>query len=137
MEVVNTLDIDGTQWEIRDKSASNKIAVIEQRNTVELKEIVKDNCYLKMAKRNGIINCYIRYKPSTNTAGKQVLLTGILPVGWRPAVDTRNLFVTNADDTYKGQMVARENGNIDIWAGVGSFIANQEYVTNIILICAD
>lgn len=29
MEVVDTLDIDGTQWEIQDAEARNKIAVIE------------------------------------------------------------------------------------------------------------
>ena len=29
MEVVNTLDIDGTQWEIRDEEARNKIATLE------------------------------------------------------------------------------------------------------------
>lgn len=30
MEVVNTLDIDGTQWELQDVEARNKIAGIEQ-----------------------------------------------------------------------------------------------------------
>ena len=29
MEVVNTLDIDGTQWELQDVEARNKIAIIE------------------------------------------------------------------------------------------------------------
>lgn len=137
MEVVNTLDIDGTQWEIQDGVARNKIAVIERRNTVELKEIVKDNCYLKMAKRNGIIDCYISYKLSKDLAENHVVLIGIIPVDWRPAVDTRNMFATNSNDTYKGQMVAKENGDIHIWSGVGSFIANQDYVTNITFVCAD
>ena len=39
MEIVNTLDIDGTQWEIRDEEARNKIsalqAEIEKLKTVE------------------------------------------------------------------------------------------------------
>lgn len=30
MEVVNTLDIDGTQWEIQDAEARNKIATLEE-----------------------------------------------------------------------------------------------------------
>ena len=30
MEVVNTLDIDGTQWELQDVEARNKIAVLEE-----------------------------------------------------------------------------------------------------------
>ena len=30
MEVVNTLDIDGTQWEIQDAEARNKITTIEE-----------------------------------------------------------------------------------------------------------
>lgn len=29
MEVVNTLDIDGTQWEIRDEEARNQISMIK------------------------------------------------------------------------------------------------------------
>ena len=35
MEIVNTLDIDGTQWEIRDEEARNKIAVLENDNIVQ------------------------------------------------------------------------------------------------------
>ena len=40
MEVVNTLDIDGTQWEIRDEEARKKIADLEyQLSTQELQDI--------------------------------------------------------------------------------------------------
>ena len=35
MEVVNTLDIDGSQWEIQDAEARNKIAIIEQSLKIE------------------------------------------------------------------------------------------------------
>lgn len=35
MEVVDTLDIDGNQWEIRDTKARNDIATIKQLFTVE------------------------------------------------------------------------------------------------------
>lgn len=35
MEVVNTLDIDGSQWEIQDVEARNKIAVLEDSLTVK------------------------------------------------------------------------------------------------------
>lgn len=35
MEVVNTLDIDGTQWEMQDEEARNKIATINQLLNVE------------------------------------------------------------------------------------------------------
>lgn len=35
MEVVNTLDIDGTQWEMQDVNARNRIAVIEDFLTVK------------------------------------------------------------------------------------------------------
>ena len=38
MEVVNTLDIDGTQWEIQDVEARNKIAVIENSLTTKVLE---------------------------------------------------------------------------------------------------
>ena len=36
MEVVNTLDIDGTQWEIQDAEARNKIAVLEDFITTKV-----------------------------------------------------------------------------------------------------
>ena len=36
MEVVNTLDIDGTQWEIQDVVARNKIATIEDFITTKV-----------------------------------------------------------------------------------------------------
>lgn len=35
MEIVNTLDIDGTQWELQDVEARNKIATIEDFLTPE------------------------------------------------------------------------------------------------------
>ena len=35
MEVVNTLDIDGTQWEIQDTEARNNIEAIKQLMTIE------------------------------------------------------------------------------------------------------
>ena len=37
MEVVNTLDIDGTQWEMQDEKARNDIATIKQ--SLEIKSI--------------------------------------------------------------------------------------------------
>ena len=137
MENVHTLDIDGFQWSIKDQNAHDKLSVIEQRNTVEFKDIEQDDCYLQMAKRNGIVDCYIRYRPSTNQESKTIEIIGILPVGWRPAVSTRNQFVTNNNDTYKGQIVIRDTGNIDIWSGIGSFIANTDYTTSITFVCAD
>lgn len=43
MEVVNTLDIDGTQWEIQDVEARNKIAVLENDNIAQDSENVSIN----------------------------------------------------------------------------------------------
>ena len=34
MEVVNTLDIDGSQWEIQDVKARNQIVILEESNTI-------------------------------------------------------------------------------------------------------
>ena len=47
MEVVNTLDIDGTQWEIQDTEARNKIATIEEKTTIKITKKV-DKVTLKM-----------------------------------------------------------------------------------------
>ena len=137
MENVHTLDIDGFQWSMKDQDAQDRLSVIEQRNTIEFKDIEQDGCYLQMAKRNGIVDCFIKYHPSTDQEKKVIEFIGILPVGWRPAVSTRNQFVTNTNDTYKGQMVVRESGNIDIWSGVGSFTADTDYTTSITFVCAD
>ena len=35
MEIVNTLDIDGTQWEMQDVVARNRIAELEENNTTK------------------------------------------------------------------------------------------------------
>ena len=42
MEVVNTLDIDGTQWEIQDVEARNKIATLEMKTTVKVTNKIKN-----------------------------------------------------------------------------------------------
>ena len=42
MEVVNTLDIDGTQWEIRDEEARNKIAELETKPIVKVKNKINN-----------------------------------------------------------------------------------------------
>lgn len=36
MEIVNTLDIDGTQWEMQDAEARNKITSLEQKTIVKV-----------------------------------------------------------------------------------------------------
>lgn len=62
MEVVNTLDIDGTQWELQDVEARNKIANLEtevntnipNRFTVDEKRI---NGIYKIANGNSIQEC--------------------------------------------------------------------------------
>ena len=53
MEVVNTLDIDGTQWEIRDEEARNKIAKLEAKTTVKIIEkINKEKIKLNLIEIN-------------------------------------------------------------------------------------
>ena len=47
MEVVNTLDIDGTQWEIRDGEARKKIATIEEKTTIKITKKI-DEATIKM-----------------------------------------------------------------------------------------
>ena len=47
MEAVNTLDIDGTQWEIQDAEARNKIATIEAKTTIKITKKV-DEATIKM-----------------------------------------------------------------------------------------
>lgn len=62
MEVVNTLDIDGTQWEIQDVEARNKIAKIEEEVNINIPEKIAidekriDNVY-KYAEGKSIQEC--------------------------------------------------------------------------------
>ena len=62
MEVVNTLDIDGTQWELQDAEARNKIATLETEvntnipNRFEVDEN-KINGIYKIAHGNSIQKC--------------------------------------------------------------------------------
>lgn len=137
MADVKIIDIDGEQWNIKDQAARDRLEPIENRNTTVFKEITQGDVYLQMAKRNGIVDCFFRFRPMTAIAGQTVTFEGVVPTGWKPAVPTRNQFVTNNDDTYKGQVVFRENGNIDIWSGVGNFVVGTDYSTNVVFICVD
>ena len=62
MEVVNTLDIDGTQWEIQDQTARSKIAKIEEEVNINIPEKIAidkkriDDVY-KYAEGNSIQEC--------------------------------------------------------------------------------
>ena len=47
MEVANILDIDGSQWEIQDVEARNKIATIEKKTTIKITKKV-DEVAIKM-----------------------------------------------------------------------------------------
>ena len=61
MEVVNTLDIDGTQWEIQDVKARNDIEAIKQLMTPEVMpniEITLNNGYSATEKRISHIQKY-------------------------------------------------------------------------------
>lgn len=62
MEVVNTLDIDGTQWEVQDVEARKKIAHLEQEVNINIPEKITigekriDDVY-KYAEGNSIQEC--------------------------------------------------------------------------------
>ena len=54
MEVVNTLDIDGTQWEIQDAEARNKIANLEKKTTIKItKKIDEADIKMNLVEING------------------------------------------------------------------------------------
>ena len=54
MEVVNTLDIDGTQWELRDEEARNRIANLEIKTTVKItKKIDEEKIKMNLIEING------------------------------------------------------------------------------------
>ena len=42
MEVVNTLEIDGIQWNIQDSGARNKIAELEQKKHIKITQLINE-----------------------------------------------------------------------------------------------
>ena len=43
MEVVHTLDIDGTQWEMQDVGARNRIAELETKKHIKITQLINSN----------------------------------------------------------------------------------------------
>ena len=43
MENANILDIDGTQWEIQDVEARNKIAILETKKHIKITQLINSN----------------------------------------------------------------------------------------------
>ena len=54
MEIVDTLDIDGNQWKLRDTEARNKIATLEEKTTIKItKKIEKERIKMNLVEING------------------------------------------------------------------------------------
>ncbi len=95
MEVANILDIDGTQWEMQDAEARNKIATLETEikklKTIEKWEYtIPDYGGIIVASRQGnIVNITAssigRIKPIPNTIGDMVF--AVLPERFRPSFE--------------------------------------------------
>ena len=74
MEIVNTLDIDGTQWEMQDAEARNRIAELEKlvnklKTDTEVTEL-----------NNIVLGEGVRFAGTVIKVGKQVTVSGALIV---------------------------------------------------------
>ena len=123
MEVVNTLDIDGTQWEIQDVIARNEISAlkteIEKLNTIEKWEYTVPTYGGKIiARRQGNVvsvngNSIGKVKPLTPDIGNINL--AILPERFRPLES--QFFMMRLSGSYQTQYggVVNPNGAINYY----------------------
>ena len=72
MEVVNTLDIDGTQWELQDAEARNKIAELE----TQLKQLQEETKEKEIT--NAVLNPDLKFSGHIIQKGKLVTVSGII-----------------------------------------------------------
>ena len=75
MEVVNTLDIDGSQWELQDVEARNKIAEIETKTDVKRTILWRsDVSFLELIEINGLkyFNGYFQGVFEVKTIGQVI-----------------------------------------------------------------
>lgn len=99
MEIVNTLDIDGTQWEMQDVEARNKIAGIEQL----LKTETVNNIPINLNSGNSAKQKQIK---SIQKFGKMYIGLIVLEnlsagnIGTLNRVDVGTINVNVLDDTY-------------------------------------
>ena len=123
MEVVNTLDIDGTQWNIQDLEARNEISAlkteIKKLNTIEKWEYtIPVYGGVIVARRQGNVvsvngNSIGRVKPLTPDIGDINL--AILPERFRPL--EAQFFMMRLSGSYQTQYGAVVNidGNINYY----------------------
>lgn len=123
MEVVNTLDIDGTQWEIRDIEARNKISAlqteIEKLKTVE-KWVYNIPIYggeIIASRQGNVVNVtginIGRVKAITKDIG-DINLT-VLPKEFRPS--NSQFFMMRTSGTYITQYggMIYQSGNVNFY----------------------
>lgn len=72
MEVVNTLDIDGTQWEMQDSGSRKKIALLE----MQLAQLKKETEEKEITTAE--LNPDLRFSGHIIKKGKLVIISGIL-----------------------------------------------------------
>ena len=128
MEVVNTLDIDGSQWEIQDVEARNKIAVLEDslspkdlpdakitmKNGYTCKSIRITDCY----KAGKIIFAYLRIE---DLSGNNVGGTGSMDIASTNLIPKR--YTTFLARDYRAPATVtcalEQDGNIGLGASTG------------------
>ena len=112
MEVVNTLDIDGTQWEIQDEEARRKIA---EYNEVTSESLDFKEASILCVKINKIVNMHISNKVTIPAHSNKILIDK-LPKEYFPFTgDFRSSFINNAVDDVCGQIIIRESGQVILY----------------------
>ena len=141
MEVVNTLDIDGSQWEIQDVEARNKIATLENNNITQGLNDIKidlnkgytaDNAALSNVYKVGKI--YFVTIEIMNISGNYIGTTGSAYIGRINILPKKNTsFILN---DYLNNAILRcflrEDGTISIGESTGVVQGNNACIGELI-----
>lgn len=110
METVNTIEIDGEQWEVEDSVARADVATVTEYET---QTFVQDTMNTIVQRIGKICLLDIYGHLSANYASVVTIYT--LPEEWRPRNDSRFVIFDNSRDVFGGQGVVRADGSVQLY----------------------
>lgn len=134
MEVVNTLDIDGSQWEIQDVEARNKITTIEDFLTTKVMPnitITLNNGYSASKKEISYVQkygkIYIGLLFIDNLAGKDIGTNNVAYFGKVNISLNKSVFAVGIDylSSFPVRVSITENGTLSFMESKGVTSGNN------------
>ena len=128
MEVVNTLDIDGTQWVLQDAEARNKIAELETKTTINEKILIqKGNSYVSLVTINDKKFIHLRFKGDVivSEIGQKIFNTGIIEGLTGTISVIADLTRINREGRYPAVVDITINGDVEVYPILPNQIAGN------------